>query len=61
MEIAKVVPLPNIQMPWGVVVDGELFGYSKARYDADFAVNVINMRGLDVYMRFYNGGLARTD
>ncbi|HKD81209.1 MAG TPA: hypothetical protein VKH81_16050 [Candidatus Angelobacter sp.] len=49
--IARVVPLPRTDKPWGVVVNGELFGVQKSRFDCDFAANIINDRGIEAYER----------
>jgi hypothetical protein len=33
--------------PWGLYVDGYLFGYSKSRSDADFAMHLLERASVD--------------
>ena len=49
-EVAKTAPTGDEKHPWGVFLGDELFGWSKNRFDCDFATNVINDKGLDVYL-----------
>ena len=46
----EVVRLPEGK--WAVIIDGELYGTSKHRYDADFAAEVIRKKGKEAYERW---------
>ena len=37
---------------WAVVIDGQVYGVSKARHTADFAANVIRRFGITAYERW---------
>lgn len=38
----EVKPTGEKDKPWGLYINDNLFGYSKARFDADFAKNVLD-------------------
>lgn len=37
---------------WAVIIDGQVYGVSKARHNADFAANVIRKYGVEAYERW---------
>jgi len=46
----EVVRVPDGK--WAVIIDGELYGTSRQRYDADFAAQVICKKGKEAYERW---------